>query len=84
MCTEMPNLKANFLTSLTKEVNPERLVAKAKAIATNWNTLPKSKTLSKNEPKEPKERKVQGPSQISPNSRGSLPREEKILKTPPG
>ena len=28
MCTEMPNLKANFLTSLTKEVNPERPVEK--------------------------------------------------------
>ena len=57
MCTEMPNLKANFLTSLTKEVNPERLVAKPKGIATNWYTMYKSKTLSKSEPKEPKERK---------------------------
>ena len=57
MCTEMPNLKANFLTSLTKEVNPEMLVARPKGIATKWYTLPKSKTLSKSEPKEPKERK---------------------------
>ena len=57
MCSEMANLKANFLTSLTKEVNPERPVARPKGIATNWYTLPKNKNLSKNEPKEPKERK---------------------------
>ena len=57
MCTEMANLKANFLTSLTKEVNPERLLARPKGIATNWYTLSKSKTLSKSEPKEPMERK---------------------------
>ena len=57
MCTEMPNLKANFFTFLTKEVNPERPVARPKGIATNWYTLPKSKNLSKSEPNEPKERK---------------------------
>ena len=57
MCTEMSNLKANFLTSLTKEENPEGPVAKPKGIATKWYTLAKSKNLSKSEPKEPKERK---------------------------
>ena len=56
MCTEMPNLKANFPYFLD-EVNPERLVARPKGIATKWYTLPKSKTMSKSEPKEPKERK---------------------------
>ena len=49
--------KPTFLISLTKEVNPERLVARPQGIATKWYTLPKSKTMSKSEPKEPKERK---------------------------
>ena len=46
MYTEMPNLKANFLTPLTKGVNPKR---------PPWYTLPKSKNLSKSKPNEPKE-----------------------------
>ena len=32
-------------------------MARPKGIATKWYTLPKSKTMSKSEPKEPKERK---------------------------
>ena len=50
-------IKANFLTPLTKEVNPERPVALYKGIATNWCTMPKNKILPQNEPKEPKKRK---------------------------
>ena len=52
MCTEMPNLKSNYLTSLSKEVNPQRPVARPKVITIKLLHPAESKNMSKSEPNE--------------------------------